>query len=114
MEGGERQKLSADDDRNNVNVYANNLAGDGDEDGRAEEASPSKVKDNARLADIYARGKASNKPSVNLVINNTFEPAGYVVDDEASAEKDEEEEDMDPKTLVRREVDNRFEDDFTQ
>jgi len=63
--------------------------------------SPSKEKNNAKLADLYK--KANVKPDVNLVINNTFEPDGYVVgDSQQQQEEDEDDIDMDPKTLVVR------------
>jgi hypothetical protein len=73
----------------NVNVYT-------DED----VLSPSKEKNNAVLADLYSRKSTALKPDVNLVINNTFEPDGYVVDEGQQQRGEDDEEDMDPKTLV--------------
>ncbi len=75
-----------------VNLYRDDEDGDDDD---VAELSPSKERNNARLADLYYGSKAGNKPNVNLVINNTFEPSGYRVE-----EDEEEEEETDPKTFV--------------
>ncbi len=104
---GEKKDFATD-----VNLYYDAAAAG------AGEESPSKEKNNAKLADYYSKGKTGNKPNVNLVINNTFEPEGYRVEDEE--QQDDDDEETDPKTLVRMEEescgagrrDGGFDDDF--